>query len=309
MEPSAPPRTMTTSPGKNPVFRSLEGEVDYMAAYGSVLKEWPTGYEELYVRTRLGRTHIVASGQIDRPPVILLHPSGAASMIWYRNVKPLGERFRVFAVDTIGEPGKSVLDNPIKASNQREQYAEWFADILDGLNISSAHVVGNSFGGFLALNAVITRPERILKTVLISPAASFTQMWSWYWHFVPAGLVGRLVRWDRILLAPIDWIWNGLPQDDKISRLRSITATRGLQRHGFPSVFDDSELQRIRKPILLLVGDREVIYDPKRVIEKARRLVDGLEAEIIPNGNHNAEYTASDAVNESVLRFLDRPWE
>jgi pimeloyl-ACP methyl ester carboxylesterase len=56
--------------------------------------------------------------------------------------------------------------------------------------------------------------------------------------------------------------------------------------------------------VLLLIGDHEVLYKPERVIERATRLVPNLKAEIVPNANHVAEYTAPDAVNKKILEFL-----
>jgi pimeloyl-ACP methyl ester carboxylesterase len=232
------------------------------------------------------------------------HPSGSPATIWYRNVSTLNEHYRTYAVDTISEPNKSILAKPIKRRHQRQDFAEWTIDLFDGLHIDKAHVVGNSFGGFLALNTVLCVPERVKKAVLISPAATFVQMWAWYLHFVPAGLIGPLVRSKRTLLRPYEWIWQGFPQDEYTSRLRVITALEGHPRHWFPSVFSDEELSKIRTPILLLVGDHEVIYKPERVIERASRAVAGLKAKIIPNANHNAEYTAADAVNKEIEAFL-----
>ena len=289
------------------VFRSHDGELEYLAAYEGALKLWPVPYKESYIPTRFGDTHIIVSGPVDAVPVILLHPSGSPATIWYRNVSPLSERFRTYAVDTISEPNKSVLSKPIGRNHQRQDFAEWMTDLLDGLRIDKAHVVGNSFGGFLALNTVLCLPERVRKAVLISPAATFVQMWAWYWHFVPAGMIGPLIRSRRIMLRPYEWIWQGFPQDELTSRLRGVTALEGHPRHWFPAVFSDKELSEIRTPILLLIGDHEVIYNPERVIRRATHAVAGLKAKIVPNANHNAEYTAADAVNVEIETFLLEP--
>jgi pimeloyl-ACP methyl ester carboxylesterase len=286
------------------VFRSHEGELEYLAAYEDALKLWPVPFEEAYVPTRLGDTHIIASGPLGATPLVLLHPSGSPATIWYRNVGILSERYRTYAVDTVSEPNKSVLFRPIKRRHQRQDFAEWISDLFDGLQINRAHVIGNSFGGFLALNTVLHLPERVEKAVLISPAATFLQMWAWYLHFAPAGMIGSLIRSKRALLRPCEWIWQGFPQDEYTSRLRVVTALEGRPRHWFPSVFGREELGEIRTPILLLVGDHEVIYKPELVVERASRAVAGLKAKIIPNANHNAEYTAADAVNEEVISFL-----
>jgi pimeloyl-ACP methyl ester carboxylesterase len=55
---------------------------------------------------------------------------------------------------------------------------------------------------------------------------------------------------------------------------------------------------------LLLIGDHEVIYNPQHVIQRANSLVTSLKAEIVPNANHNAQYTAPDFVNAKILDFL-----
>ena len=285
-------------------FRSHDGELRYLAAYDAVLGQWPVPYEEIYTPTRLGDTHVIASGPSDGVPLVLLHPSGSPATIWCRNVGPLSERYRVYAVDTISEPNKSRLSRPIDRRHQRRDFADWMADLLDGLHIDKAHVVGNSFGGWLALNTVLRLPERVRKTVLISPAATFVQMWPWYWHFVPTMMLSPLIGSKRTLLKAYEWIWQGFPLDEYTSRLRTIMAIEGRSRHWFPSVFSDEELSKIRTPVLLLIGDHEVIYEPERVIQRASRTVEGLRAKMVPNANHNAEYTAADAVNAEIASFL-----
>jgi hypothetical protein len=42
------------------VFRSPEGEAQYMAAYEAALKQWPVPYEKPYIPTRFGDTHVTA---------------------------------------------------------------------------------------------------------------------------------------------------------------------------------------------------------------------------------------------------------
>ncbi|HTY74365.1 MAG TPA: alpha/beta hydrolase [Candidatus Nanoarchaeia archaeon] len=293
--------------GKISVFRSSKGEAEYFAAYNAILKQWPVPYEEIYVPTSLGDTHVIASGPRDGTPLLLFHPSGAGATIWYRNVGQLSKHFRIYAVDTIGEPNKSILTRPISRSHQRQQFAAWISDLLNGLQIDKAHLVGNSFGGFLVLNTVLHIPERIKKAVLISPAASFVQIWSWSWHFMPSIGIGRLTGSEWALLRPYNWIWQNFPVDDHIAKLRTLTALEGRHRHWSPSVFNDEELRKIQTPILLLIGDHEVIYNPETVMRKASRLVAGLKAEIISDANHNAEYTAPEAVNEKIISFLLDP--
>jgi pimeloyl-ACP methyl ester carboxylesterase len=289
--------------GKISTFRSPEGEAQYLAAYQAVLGQWPVPYEELTIPTRFGDTHVVASGPQSAAPLILLHPAGGGATIWVRNAGPLSQRYRVYAVDTISEPNKSLLSRRISL-HQRPAFADWMADLLNGLRIERVDMVGNSFGGFLTLNTILYLPERVKKAVLISPAATFTPIPSWSWHFIPANLFGPLIGSQRLLLDPYDWIWQDFPKDECMAQLRALTALYGRPKHWSPTVFSDEELRTIRTPILLLIGDHEVIYKPEKAIQRATRLVPGLQAEIVPNANHIAEYTAPDFVNARILEFL-----
>jgi pimeloyl-ACP methyl ester carboxylesterase len=50
-----------------------------------------------------------------------------------------------------------------------------------------------------------------------------------------------------------------------------------------------------------------MVYKPAQVISRAVRLIPKLKAEVIPNANHNAQYTAADVVNRKIMDFLLDP--
>jgi pimeloyl-ACP methyl ester carboxylesterase len=295
-------------PDKIRIFMSPETEAKYNAAYDAVLQHWPVHYEELYIHTRFGNTHVISSGIKDNDPLVFLASSGAAATQWFRNVGPLSQHYCTYAVDLIGEVNKSIPDRPIR--NSRE-FADWVADLFDGLKIESAYMVGNSFGGFLTLNTAFYLPNRVKKIVLISPAATFVQIWAWYWHLlIPAHIIAPLIKSERMVQKAYAWLWQGFPMDERFGQLRDYTKIAAYPRYRVsrnpapPKVFSDSELREIRTPVLLLIGDHEVIYDPKKVIRRATRLMADVKAEIVPNANHNAQITAADTINKEILDFF-----
>jgi pimeloyl-ACP methyl ester carboxylesterase len=89
-------------------FRSAQGEAQYLAAYDASIGLWPVPYKSIDVTTHYGRTHINACGSQDAFPAILLHGGYASSAMWFPNVADPSSRFRVLALDTMGEPGKSI---------------------------------------------------------------------------------------------------------------------------------------------------------------------------------------------------------
>jgi pimeloyl-ACP methyl ester carboxylesterase len=71
-----------------------------------------------------------------------------------------------------------------------------------------------------------------------------------------------------------------------------------------PDTFSDDELRGLKTPTLLLIGQQEVIYDPIASIERARRLIPRLEADLIPHASHDLSYFQAGVVDERILKFM-----
>jgi pimeloyl-ACP methyl ester carboxylesterase len=279
------------------IFLTAESKKRYNDAYSQALLLWPIPFKEEYITSRFGDTHLIVSGPKDAAPLILFHPAGCGSVIWYRNIKALSSNFRVYAIDTMGEVNRSIIRQPLQSV---QDLLSWIEELFIGLQLDKADLVGNSFGGYICALAAAYMPERVKSIVLISPAATFGQMWPWILHFFPAYMIGtrRIRKWAY------DWIWQGYPVDSCIAEMRMIASISGMPKHKGPKVLHDDELRRIRASTLLLIGDHEVIYDSVKIISKAKRVIANLKTEIVPNANHNAEYTASEFVNSKIVSFL-----
>jgi pimeloyl-ACP methyl ester carboxylesterase len=293
------------------IFMSPELEARFKSAYQAILDRWPVPYEQLSIASRFGDTHIVASGPQDSHPLVLLNPGGGNIAIWRYNVTALSQRYRTYAVDVIGEMNKSVPTRPIA---DRSDFIAWIGDLFDGLKIGRTHVIGNSNGGFFALNISLCLPERVNKVVLISPAATFVPMPAfWLRLLIPAHMLAPLIRSEALVHRSYAWLWQGFPIDEEYSRLKAIGTVCGYPRYRptrnsfAPRVFTEEELRSIKNPVLLLIGDHDVIYKPEKAIRRATSLVPGLVGEIVPNANHCAQYTAPETVNRRILDFLSDP--
>src|SRR5512133_1779901 len=94
------------------VFRTPAGEEAVMAFYDNILAHWPVSYETLNIPTRHGSTFVVASGDRTAMPLVLLHGAGTNSAIWAGDVAEYSRTYRVYAIDLLGEPGKSAPHRP-----------------------------------------------------------------------------------------------------------------------------------------------------------------------------------------------------
>lgn len=111
--------------------------------------------------------HDVGSGH----PVLLIHGSGAGVSAWanWRLVMPvLARQARVIAPDMVGFGFTDRLD--LSQPGQRYDMDTWVRQavgVLDALGIEKTDLVGNSFGGALALALSIRHPQRVRRLVLM----------------------------------------------------------------------------------------------------------------------------------------------
>ncbi len=77
----------------------------------------------------------------------------------------------------------------------------------------------------------------------------------------------------------------------------------------FPTKFTDDELQQIKTPVLLLIGEKEVIFSAQKAIDRATRLMPNIQAEIIPDAGHILSMDQPEMVNERILNFLNKNFQ
>ena len=286
-------------------FRSDTGMAKYMAAYDAVLREWPVPYEELDLPTRFGTTHVIASGARDARGVLLLPSLAGSATLWRPNVAVLSQRYRVYAVDMIGQVGKSVSTRRLRT---RRDLADWLNDVLDALELRSASFIGSSYGACVALNQASLTPERVDRVVLIGPAGIFARLsWRFYCAMLISSPMRKLLRRGRprditellgrhARIAPSDARWREL-----MSVTMSVSAIPNTVRVG---VFSDAELVAIRAPTLLLIGEHERLYEAHSMLKRAIGRMPGLTGAVIPNAHHLAALAQPEEVNARIMRFL-----
>jgi pimeloyl-ACP methyl ester carboxylesterase len=286
-------------------FKSAIGEAQYLGAYDASMGLWPVPYESIDVTTRYGRTHINACGSREAFPVVLLHGGQASSTMWFPNVADLSSRFRVLALDTIGEPGKSI---PSQCNATRQDCAAWLEGVIAELGISRTHVVGLSRGGWLALNLAVYTPRCLERIALLSPAASFISL-NMFFRAVVASVM-RLRARPVLKTSLYSWVTPGF----KINPIYTEQFILGLLHWNWkmnsmgysgvmPSAFSTEELGKVQIPVLMLIGDHDRLNRPK-VIEQAKGMIPQIEAEIIPNAGHMLSMEQPELVDERILGFF-----
>ncbi|MEW1808520.1 alpha/beta hydrolase [Pseudarthrobacter sp. NPDC080039] len=117
------------------------------------------------------RIHVLETGEGD--PVVMIHGGNSVAAGWAPLLIELDGRFHVYAAD---RPGCG-LTHPqdYRKLNLREHAIQFLDDVLDGLELDHATLVGNSMGGYWSLLYAINRPERVERVILIGEPAGSTK--------------------------------------------------------------------------------------------------------------------------------------
>jgi pimeloyl-ACP methyl ester carboxylesterase len=127
------------------------------------------------VRTPAGRISVLSAG-VGPEAVVCLHGLGGTKASFLPTVAALADRYRVVAIDL---PGFGESDKPIGAPYDAEWFARSAFGAMDALGIGEAHVVGNSMGGRVAIEAGLVSRDRVRGLVLLSPALAWLRDRRW----------------------------------------------------------------------------------------------------------------------------------
>jgi pimeloyl-ACP methyl ester carboxylesterase len=259
-----------------------------------------------------GQIHYREAGSGE--PLILLHRTPSSSALYERLMPYLAGQYRVIAMDTLGF---GMSDPPLEPpARTLRPYTNGLIGLLDGLGIESAHMVGMSTGGSIAIEATVLFPERVKTLVLgqlmlIETAEELERF---------EGLVppfGRRVEFDSQgshIMWVVDHFRKHYPDADPDFLLTEVTAgllslPTSWQVHyalaSLPGTGHSTAdyLPQITRPTLFVnTAPGPLLYETTK---RAHGYVPGAEYVEIEGGNtFNA--TAPEAYADAILAFLQR---
>ncbi|MFI8367840.1 alpha/beta fold hydrolase [Streptomyces sp. NPDC085466] len=280
--------------------RGTDDQAAFHTAYEAMLRRWPADVAALDVPTRYGSTRVHVCGPEDGTPLVLLPGGGTTSMAWFGNVEDLARDHRVYAVDVMGDVGRSVHDGaPLRGAGD---LMAWLDELLDGLGLEEARWCGHSYGASIALRYALRAPHRITRLALLDPANCFAGPNPRYLLRALPHLLRPTVARQRAFLR-----WEtGRPTDDPDWQAfldGTTTAVRSkvvALRRPRPK-----ELRACTVPTFVLLAERSRTHDARCVAAKARALLPGADVVILPDATHHTLPTERPAeLNRLLVRFL-----
>jgi pimeloyl-ACP methyl ester carboxylesterase len=279
-------------------FTSGKTQAAFRAQYAAALAAlWPVPFEQRQVTTSFGPTHVVVSGPASGAPLVLLHAAGTTALLWHRQIADLSATHRVFAVDILGDIG---LSEQTRSLRTRPDAAHWLRDVLRALELRRPCFVGASFGGFLATNLAVHDPAKVGALALLAPAATLLPF------KLSAQLairLGGLVPMPFTVAPALRKMLSGkLPDRRFVALMQAGVRHFRYDRTGiFPGVFSDDELRGLACPVLLVLGQDELIYAPDAAARRARRLLRSVEIRLLEGHGHLPGMQSPERVDAWIL--------
>jgi pimeloyl-ACP methyl ester carboxylesterase len=236
-------------------------------------------------------------GAEDAPPLILLEGMGGDIPGWRRNIPALAKELRVIAYDFRGNGNSDEPTGPVTMAT----FVEDTLALLDSFEIERAHVYGQSFGGMVAQELALTRPERV-RTLILGCT-----------HEGP----GHVVRGIRPVPKGEPWrsmYAPGFPdrhpehvaEDLRIGAAQPRHPEGGRRQWEAMQGFDSYErLPGLRVPTLVLHGSEDQAIAAGNAELLAER-IPGAELVLLEGAGHLYHSEQAEAADAAVLDFIRR---
>ncbi|UVE19185.1 alpha/beta fold hydrolase [Pseudomonas sp. LS44] len=262
-----------------------------------------------YIQTGsiLTNYHDIGSGE----PVLLLHGSGpgvSAWANWRLSIQGLKDDFRLLAPDLAGF---GYSRSPADIVYSRQLWLEQIVAFLDALDIAKVNVVGNSFGGSMALALAIHHPERVNKLILMGSVGvpfELTPGLDAVWGYTPSEdnmrAIMRIFAYDQKLVG------------DDLVRMRYEASKRAGVHEAYEAMFSaprqrwveamahsEAEIRGIGHKTLLVHGrDDKVI--PLATSLTLQQWIDDSQLHIFGRCGHWTQIEHAAAFGQLVDNFL-----
>ena len=238
------------------------------------------------------------------PTLLLLHAAMGSARRYYAWVPELSRHYRVVRMDLRGHG-----NSPVPSAGREltlERLVRDVAELMDHLGCPSAHIVGNSAGGYLAQQLAMNRAERVRSLMLFgsTPGLKNSQAPSWIPQIQTKGLRAFLAETITERL-PLDQVDPGLVEWFLDEAAKNDPAYIGKFVLLMASYDWSGELARIGCPTLVVVPGAEPIGSTANY-EPFRRLVRDVEMRVYDGAPHNICDAFPDRCAADVLDFLTR---
>lgn len=266
------------------IYNSEAGKRKILTLYDEQLKrlDWP--YQDIYVNTSFGRTHLIETGTLTKEPLLVFHGGNATTAYNLLACDFLMNDFHIYAVDTIGHPGKSD-ETSLSAFNY--DYGRWAAEVIQALGFEKIRLFGGSFGAGIMAKTMCVAPQKVKKAVLYVPSGiknapmirSANMMFPMilYW-------ITKKDRWLKQCMMPMAVTEDNIKDD--IYQTAKLSIENAKIKTAMPSNVSAKLMRQCKAPTLVMAAEKDCLFPGPGVIERAKQIIPDCQTYLLAGRGH-----------------------
>ena len=284
------------------IYKSVTGKKKILKLYDEQLGRLKTVYSDKWISTSFGETHLVETGNLVGIPLLVFHGGNATTAYNLLACDFLMNDFHIYAVDTIGHPGKSA---EVSLSARNYDYGKWAGKVIDALGYESICCFGGSFGAGILAKLMCAAPEKVQRAGLYVPAdiknASAINSMSMMFPIIMYWITHK-DNWLKKCMLPMAVTEENITHDIYETAKLSINYTN--VKAGMPSNVAGKDMKNCKAPTLVMAAEKDCLFPAKRVLPRAEQIIENVTTYLLVGRGHMSSLTESE--KQMIIEFLKR---
>jgi pimeloyl-ACP methyl ester carboxylesterase len=261
-------------------------------------------------KIKSGEVEIYYEEDGEGAPLLLIPGFGTGLWIWFKQVPAFAKKFRAITFDPRGISRSTAPDEPVTIRTIADDAAE----LLRALSIESAHILGASFGGFVAQEFALSYPRMTRSLLLCCTSFGGPR------HVAPSvetlqalastkGLNTQERVRENLLLAFSPWFIER--HREEVEQVIELRAQNFVPEHAYlhqlqaALAFNTEErVSQVKAPTLVLTGDADTIVPPENSRNLAA-LIPHARLVLIAGGSHTFFIEQAEEFNAAIIEFIE----
>jgi pimeloyl-ACP methyl ester carboxylesterase len=284
------------------VYKSAKSQKIMQELYDRQVSALNIEFEDIYVDTRFGKTHLIKTGNPNGKPILLFHGGNCTAPCSLRDFLYFTNEYLIYAADTMGHPGKSA-QTVLSAKNL--EYGEWASDVIDGLGFEQMICMGSSYGGGVLAKLMRFAPQKISKAILIVPSgicnsSTISIMFSMGIPMI-LYIITKKEKWLKKAILPM--AINEKEIDESIFEMTKYSFDNVCVKAGMPSNVKEADMKNYNAPTLLIAAEKDVLFPGEKVIARAKAIIPNLKTYLMKGSGHMSMLSSEKFKN--IIKIID----
>lgn len=284
-------------------WNSAQSQREYEIAYKEAMQKMPRT-EAWQIETSFGVVQVYCwknDGSKQKTPILLLPGKSSGTPMWSENLPDFYKNRTVYGIDILGDAGLSIQTKTIK--NSADQ-AKWIEELLSKLDLHKIHLLGHSFGGWLAANYASNYPERIASLILIEPVFTFqTLKLVVILKSIPYSLKFLPKKWRQGFLKMVSGS-DSIDTSDPVAKMIDV-GSNFKSKLPTPVMITKKQLQSWNFPVYAALADRSAMHNSLKAIEVAKNNVKNIHTVLWKNATHSLPIEYAESLDAEIIKFIE----